>query len=390
MKHVSLQIEADSIEPIIKFHYDKYSIDKHSEIDYFYLKSIERLINKYDSSIVTIEPFLKTKTFYEMLCSKDAKLPKYGFVYLLIDRSSQTFKIGRTHDFAQRYSLAKRDLRDIIIAVHDDETVEKKLIQYFNKHYQRVEGTKESFNYISINRIRKEFNEIANENKVKLEYKSSKHIKEISFSESRRGLWVSKDVANLIINYYVEKPAERKILNSMLKMIDTQLDKDVYQFIQYDNKYKTNCLYWKFHKYTVIQREDSLRVNGSRLYNSICRAENIKRKYITFKKFMESSKMKRLINEFNELYPNEDAYIWQENKENKYLEGYYIHYLFVHFIVEYLNPKYAFFVSELMFKTYNPGIRKDKIERNYNFKELHIHSIKQLNNIAIKLRTFKP
>lgn len=308
---------------------------------------------------------------------------------MLINRESNTFKIGRTYSFEQRYSLAKRDLRDKIIAVHDDRVAEKELIEYFKTRYRQVSGTKEEFYYESIEEIRKEFSNRLKKYKIEIDYKQSKHIKTTKFSETRRGLWVSKDVVDLILNYYIEEPKSRKQVNSMLKMINTQIDKDVYQFIQYDEKYKTNCLYWKFHKYTIIQRENSLRVNGSRLYNSICKAEGIKKKYESFKKFMNSAKMRRLIKEFNELYPYEDAYIWQENKENKYLEGYYIHYLFVHFIVEYLNPKYAFFVSELMFKTYNPGLRNDKIKRNYNIENkesLKRLTIKDLNDIAVRLR----
>ena len=39
--------------------------------------------------------------------------------------------------------------------------------------------------------------------KIEIDYKQSKHIKTTKFSETRRGLWVSKDVVDLILNYYI-------------------------------------------------------------------------------------------------------------------------------------------------------------------------------------------
>ena len=149
----------------------------------------------------------------------------------------------------------------------------------------------------------------------------------------------------------------------------------------------------RFRKMSEIKKctaiDDNLYVNGSRLYNSICKAENIKKKYDSFKKFMTSGKMKHWTNEFKVLFPEKEAMTWHENKENKYLEGYYVHYLFVHFIVEYLNPKYAFFVADLMFKTFNPSVKNEKIKMLYPIDEDSFRGAMTIRSLAMLAMKFR-
>ena len=389
MERLELKVEVDANEPIIVFSSGKYKLEKHSEQDLFYLQSVENIVHQYNPSIGSIKTYLKSNQFYQTVCSYDPKLEKYGYVYLLIDKTTKTFKIGKTHDFPKRYSKAKRETRDQIVPVRNDKAVENELIDYFSEHYEKVEDTNESFYYNNYKEVQQRFRSNVVPYRVFPEYLESEHIQKLYFSESRRGLWLSKIAVGIILSYYIEEPKERENVLSMLKMIESQTNNDVYQFIQYDTKYKTNVLYWKFHKYTVIQREDNLYVNGSRLYNSICKAENIQKRYRTFKEFMTSGKMKHWVEDFNALYPDKEAMVWQENKENKYLEGYYVHYLFVHFIVEYLSPKYAFFVAELMFKTFNPSFKPEKIQKLYPIEEPSFRGTMTMRSLAMLAMKFR-
>ena len=104
---------------------------------------------------------------------------------------------------------------------------------------------------------------------------------------------------------------------------------------------------------------------------------------------MTSGKMKHWTNEFKVLFPEKEAMTWQENKENKYLEGYYVHYLFVHFIVEYLSPKYAFFVAELMIKTFNPSFKPDMVKKLYPIDEPSFRGTMTMKSLAILAKKFR-
>lgn len=386
---VELKIEHDSEDPILVFSSGKYKIEKHANYDMFYLRSVEDIVHTYNPSIGSVKTFLRSNQFYQMLCAHDESLPKYGFVYLLINKSNKTFKIGKTFDFPKRYSEAKRELKDQLIPVYDCKAVENDLIHFFSNYYEKVSGTDETFKYDNYKDVRKEFLTLVSTKRVELDYMQSTHIQKIYMSDSRKGLWLSRIAAGLMLSYYIEEPDERKNLHSMMQLIETHMENDVYQFIQYDTKYKTNVLYWKFHKYTVIQREDNLYVNGSRLYNSICRTDGKKKKYASFKKFMTSGRMAHNINDFNVLYPDKEPMVWQDNKENKYLEGYYVHYLFVHFIVEYLNSEYAFFVADLMFKTFNPSFKPEKIQKLYPIEEPSFRGTMTMRSLAMLAMKFR-
>ena len=99
--------------------------------------------------------------------------------------------------------------------------------------------------------------------------------------------------------------------------------------------------------------------------------------------------MKHWVEDFHALYPEREAMVWQDNKENKYLEGYYVHYLFVHFIVEYLSPKYAFFVADLMFKTFNPAFKPEKIQKLYPIEEPSFRGTMTMRSLAMLAMKFR-
>ena len=386
MQHgrITLTAESDANEPIIKFKTDKYELEKNSENDMFYLKSVQNLLTSYNKNITDIRGFIKSNMFYQMLCFIDKSLPKYGFVYLLVDDKKKHCKIGKTFNFDKRYTKSKTVLLDRLVPVNNDKQTETELLKLFRSKYQFVEGTKETFEYTSLRAVRDDFNSIALINQAKITYKSSKHISNFYFSPSRQGLWCSFQVVDLILNFFIEDPTERDKINSMLQLINLSIDKDSYQFIQYDSKYKTNIIYMKFHKYTIIGREIDKYVNGSRLYNSIIKADQRKKKYSSFRLFMERGPMHKWVERFNEEYPDLTAYKLLENKENKYLEGYYVHPLLVHFIIEEIDTKYAFAMSKLMFKLNNPGVEIDMDQ------DLNTEHFKNFNTLTASLQRSIP
>lgn len=372
---IMLLVESDANEPIITFKTDKYELEKNSENDMFYLKSVQTLLNKYNSNITDIRGFIKSNMFYQMLCYIDKTLPKYGFVYLLVDDKKKHCKIGKTFNFDDRYTMSKTRLLDKLIPVYNDKQVETELLTLFRSKYKQVEGTKETFEYTSLRAVRDDFNSITLPIQIKSNYKDSKHISNNKFSPSRQGIWCSFQVVDLILNFYIEDPKERDKINSMIKLINLSIDKDSYQFIQRDTKYKTNIIYMKFHKYTIIGREVDKYVNGSRLYNSIIKADKRKKKYDSFRLFMERGPMHKWVERFNKEYPGLTAYQFLENCENKYLEGYYVHPLLIHFIIEEMDTKYAFAVAELMFKLNNPD---KEINLNTDLDVPHFKSFGEL------------
>lgn len=95
MERIELKVEVDANDPIIVFSSGNYKLEKHSEYDLFYLQSIENSIHQYKSSIGSIKPYLKSNQFYQTLCSYDTSLEKYGYVYLLIDKSTKHSKLEK-------------------------------------------------------------------------------------------------------------------------------------------------------------------------------------------------------------------------------------------------------------------------------------------------------
>ena len=381
-KRIELITETDSMEPIIKFKFEKYELEKNSENDMFYVNSIQKLLDRYDNTLVSIKNFIQTNIFYQMLCFIDKSLPKYGFVYLLIDEEMKRCKIGKTFNFDKRYTKSKTKLLDRLVPVKNDKSVENKLLNFFRTHYHIVDGMNETFEYTNIRTVRSDFNKIVEQYKIDVNYKTSIHLSNDRFSQSRQGLWCTYQVADLILNYYIEDCKEREKINSMLKLINLSINKDSYQFIQYDSKYKTNIIYMKFHKYTIIGREIDKYVNGSRLYNSIIKADKRRKKYNSFRLFMERGPMHKWVERFNEEFPDLIAYQFLENEENKYLEGYYVHPLLIHFIVEELDTKYAFAMSQLMFKLNNPS---QEIDMTINLNTEHFRSFAMLINALHKI-----
>lgn len=91
------------------FQYKGLKLEKHSEYDMFYLQSVIQNLKKHYVERHTVESFINSYSFYVQLRLLDRRLPKYGNVYLLINKEKKTCKVGMSYNIAKRYSKVKLD-----------------------------------------------------------------------------------------------------------------------------------------------------------------------------------------------------------------------------------------------------------------------------------------
>ena len=318
----------------------------------FYFPGILKILKNYDEDIPNVKKFLNTYTFYVQLCLIDSSLPKYGNVYLLINKDKKTCKVGMSFDIKQRYSKSKRENELLyLIPVYDMKATETKLLKRYKELLGNPVDGKETFEYINYEEITKEFLSIAKENEVdSSNFKVPQHISKRRFVSKMSDIWLSYVATKVLFSYYIDEPEPRKDVMEFLKLIELDLKDDAYVFNQHNDALDTDVRYILFHKYNLIFNVKDEYVSGSHLYNSICRADGKKKKYRRFKPFLDSNRFKARIKQFKEAKPDLEPYYWSENKKQKYLEGYYIHYSLVHFVIEELNANYAIQMSMLIFK----------------------------------------
>ena len=332
--------------------------------DYYDLFSMDSLINTISGIIqrkFNVQHYINSFGFYQQLTLIDQDIERYGYVYLrIVDKENKICKIGRTFDINRRYNEEDRGNIILLYPVDNDNTVENKLIREFNKYFIKVSGTRESFKYKGISTIKELFNNVCKNHIVKPDYMKSSHIQELKIEDRRHtALYVSLPVCEIIFNNYVKEPKHIRKFNTMKGYIIDTLNKDVYISNEYNKVLKTKCIYWKFHKYTIIQNENDLYVNGSRLWNSIIRNDKLDVK-MKLSKFLSSKRIQEIKAQFEELYPNKKFYITNVvNQEQPYFSGTYVHYILIHFIISRLNAKYAIMVSELMYRQYYNNFLKE-------------------------------
>ena len=340
---------------IVKFSFDKLVIEKDDESDFFTVSSLVKMIEKIINRKFNIKGFLQTYKFYLQLTLIDNEIDKYNFVYLrILDEENKICKIGRTYNIKRRYTKREQEDLEFLIPVKDDEKVEALLIKAFKENFEIVDKTNETFIYTSLKTVKSLFTSTCEPYKVKASYRDSKHIQSryIDKKHRHKALFVSLPVCEIVFNNYVNDSKYIEKFNTMKKYIIDSIHKDVYISNEYNEMMKTKCTYWKFHKYTIIQNDNDLYINGSRLWNSILKQDNIK-KNISFAKFLKLKSIQKIQNQFTKMYPNQKLY--RENVTNTkqpYYSGIYVHYILIHFIVSYLNADYALMVSELMYRQY--------------------------------------
>ena len=333
-------------------------IEKLADMDYIFVPSIENSFSKSLTRKVTVHQFMLSYLFYSELCLIDPSIHKYGNVYMLYNKKDKIIKIGKTYDITKRYDKEKLEELVSCIPVNNQSTVESILLKEFKKEHILVDGTKESFYCLNFDKDLRLFKSLTNEHKVKLDIDKSEHIHSFYRNGKYKGRWCSIDVFKILINQFIEQPSiKRKYLN-LIESIHKFIDNDSYVYIEHNNMLKTDCVYWKFHKYTVIQNLSDGYVNGSRLWNSIKKVENIK-KGRSLKNFLDSEYIQRKKETFERLYPGMPIYTENyKNKSQPQYNGIYVHNLFVHYIADYLNAEYGFLVSALVFKEWSK--MKDK------------------------------
>ena len=341
-------------ECTVSFIFDDLELVKNEDFDMFSVNSIIKMIENIIRRKFNVKYYLNTYRFYQQLTTIDKKLPRYGFVYLIIiDRDNKTCKIGRTFNIQQRYSKELQESVKALVPVEDDIKVENELIKIFSNNFTKVRKTKESFVYNSIQDMMSLFKQVTDKYKINVSYKRSSHIKIHSDDKKHMKLYVSLPVCELIFNNYVKSPAYIEKFDTMKKYIIDSINEDVYISNEYNEQLKTKCVFWKFHKYTIIQNESDSYINGSRLWNSIIRNDKIN-KQNKLSRFLNSKRIQKIKEQFEKLYPGESLYRHNIiNRKQPHFSGIYVHYILIHFIIAHLNAEYAILVSELMYRQYH-------------------------------------
>ena len=339
----------------IMFTFDDLILIKNEDIDKFTLSSLIQMIKKILGRNFNVNHYLSTFRFYQQLTLIDKSLPKYGFVYLrIIDKDKKICKIGRTFNIQRRYNKELQESILALIPVQDDIKVENELKAAFNRKLKIVNRTRETFIYNNIQDTKKLFSNIADKYKVNASYKDSIHVLSMKVDNKKHEIiYLSLPVCEIIFNNFVNSPVYINKFNTMKNYINASLNEDVYISNEYNTKLETNCIFWKFHKYTIIQNESDLYVNGSRLWNSIIKNDG-KKKQIKFSKFLKLKQIQKIKAQFEKFYPGEPLYRPSVvNKSQPHFSGIYVHYVLIHFILSYLDASYAILVSELMYRQYH-------------------------------------
>ena len=360
---IELQHITDENNNII-FTYDDLILYKNDDLDLFNIRSLNKIIIKIIGRKVNTKIFLLSYRFYLQLAQIDKTLQKYNFVYLrIIDSSKKICKIGRTYNINRRYDTSAVKTVDMLIPVTDDIKVESLLIKRFTDEFKRIGKSKETFKYKNLKVTKELFKNICRPFEIKTKIKETEHIKTLITKQHHSEIHVSIEVCDIIFNNYVNDNNYIQKFDTMKQYIINSMNKDEYMCSEYNKLLKTKCLYWKYHKYTVIQNESDLYINGSRLWNSVIKNDGIKKK-TKLSKFLKLKYIQDIIKEFRVIYPGQEPYRKEIiNKEQPYFSGIYIHYALVHFMLAYLNARYALTVSELMYRLYHNNYL-NKISKN--------------------------
>ena len=338
----------------LKFEHEGLSIEQNSyEKGLFYLQSLENTIKRILNREVILCRYMQSYMFYATLACYDKSLELYPNVYLLMCNNDNSFSIGTNFD-VDCTQLDNTVIISRIVPVKD-VSVSNVLIDYFKRNFETaaVDGW---FKYTNFDSVITRFNDIVSKHASieMFDYKSSDLIQTKPISRQRQGMRVSKEVCMIIVKHFVNDPHIVEAFDEMFRLIELSYKDESYTSYVYNKALSTKCVYWKFHKYTVIQNESDGYVNGSRLFNSIKKADE-KSTQQNLKKYLDSHAIQRLKGQFKAKYGTDQLYYFHDNAEQPYLKGYYVHYILVHYIVDWLSAEYSFMVAELMFNMFRNG-----------------------------------
>ena len=188
------------------FQYKGLKLEKHSEYDMFYLQSVIQNLKKHYVERHTVESFINSYSFYVQLRLLDRRLPKYGNVYLLIDKEKKTCKVGMSYNIAKRYSKMKLDKELVyVLPVKNMKVTESKLIKHFNQLYGKPVKGNETFTYTNADTVKEEFMNTIKNDVVKIDIHKDipQHFMRFKSSLGRTGIWCGFEVAMVIFSYFI-------------------------------------------------------------------------------------------------------------------------------------------------------------------------------------------
>lgn len=375
------------------FQYKGLKLEKHSEYDMFYLQSVIQNLKKHYVERHTVESFINSYSFYVQLRLLDRRLPKYGNVYLLIDKEKKTCKVGMSYNIAKRYSKMKLDKELVyVLPVKNMKVTESKLIKHFNQLYGKPVKGNETFTYTNADTVKEEFMNTIKNDVVKIDIHKDipQHFMRFKSSLGRTGIWCGFEVAMVIFSYFIENERDRDDMIDFMAIVRYIIDKDAYVYITYNKALKTDVEFVLFHKYRLMRNKSDNYVNASSLYNSLKKHGKCKVPYRNFKTFLLSNRFQFRIKQLKKAMPDEPAFYFHKNEKQKFLEGYYIHYALVHFIIDNIDAEYAINTSVLIFNIYSNNLLSsylpyDKIKTSYSDVN-RILNINEINS-AIDIQT---
>lgn len=348
-------------EEFVVFNYNYKKFKKTIEHDYYDLYTFSEA---FDIEMKTLYDLLKSHKFevFMNIYNKDYNINQYIYIKHFSE-TDKHIKIGRTFNIEQRYSI--NDINKTLIKVVKVKQVdkcEKELKSKFKKKFGTY-NTLESFNTIDTIRSLKLFNKIVR-NYMVPENDQFKYIVRNKYDTDKRV--VNEDVFKVLFSLYSNKSMLE--VNEIVDIFNNSaknIDKNNYYslFEQKIDNISHQFFYWKFHGYCIIVDANTNEFNMSRLWNTILDSDNITNK--RFDRFLESVFISSILKNHPEYTPRKRTI-----KERPLLNGYYGDIIFVHFILQYLNSKYAIEVANLMIKRFLQKSSK-KVDGGYSIIKIN-------------------
>lgn len=335
---------------LLNYKIGNYKLSKNIVKNMYTLKSIGNILTKHNFELT--KKFIASQRFNYILHYLDNsfKIPQY--IYFI--KFEDGVKIGRTFNIKQRYQPS--EIINIVLRVVNVKYIdrcEKELKDKFKDKFDLVKGY-EKFNIENnkLNSALKLFDSIASKYKIQNNDIKNQHIFNMPYDtyEIGKGYYVSSLVASIIFNIFsnTEYNDIKYVLNLIDKSSD-KFDKENYHstFIENGDRF----FYWSYHNYKIIANGSKGLINASRLWNTVKEENNVKTK-TKLSDFLKSAFIKNIFKEHGEAKP-----IIFTSKNRPLLNGKYLPVCFTHFIIQYLNAKYALeiarYLTESLFEEQN-------------------------------------
>lgn len=317
-------------------------------------------LNEFISNIIqfdsrSVMKYINSYPFQVIMKTIDTTIKLPNIVYL-IKTSESVFKIGRTHDFEQRYSKDIRMKADSVVYVDNEVNVEKLLINAYKRAGYELYRGKEWFKYTSFKDVKEIFDKVVTVHKQEYIRPETKLVQQVVSHASYKTTYIDIRLLPFLIYKYIRDETYAKEANNFVKLVSQQT-KNKYFDILYDKQIKQSCLTWTYMGVVMMEREKDMLINISRVQNSICRVAKIPKKKVA--KFLIRADVKRIKERFEELYPNEIFAVPNyQNKEQPWMNGTYLHWRLINIFLGWVRTDFIFELAEV---TVPVARDKDKI-----------------------------